>query len=101
MKTALLAISGTILLGLGIVGLALPFLPGILFLFCAAACFASLSPALRRQLSRQPRMARFFRHVDAGSKLDLLSRFKLAFWASLEAINPRNKDRWQGNKKIR
>lgn len=101
LKTIILAIGGTILLGLGIVGLALPFLPGILFLFCAAACFASLSPTLRKRLNRQPRMARFFSHVDAGARLDLPSRFKLAFWASLEAINPRQKDRWQRSRNNR
>jgi len=96
LKTVLIAISGIVLTVLGFIGLALPFLPGFLFLFCAAACFASLFPTLHRTLSRQPRMARFFRHFDAGTELDLVSRIKLAFWASLEAINPQQQ-KWHRN----
>lgn len=90
----LLALAGSTFLLLGIAGLALPFLPGFLFLLFAAICFASLSPALRRHMDRHPRMARFFHRVDAGAHLDLPSRIKLAFWASLEAVNPQRTKHW-------
>ena len=94
MKPLLLAFAGCVFLLLGIAGLALPFLPGLLFLLFAAICFASLSPALRRHMDRHPRMARFFNRVDAGAHLDLPSRIKLAFWASLEAVTPKRNTNW-------
>lgn len=83
------------LLALGLVGLLLPFLPGFLFLFFAAACFAAVFPQIKRHLSHHPRMLRFFRRIDAGENLDITTQFKLAFWASLEAINPRRTTNWQ------
>lgn len=86
LKKIILAIVGVGLLGLGIVGLALPFLPGIIFLLLAALCFAALSRKVHDFLSRHPRIARFFHRVEQGHALDLLTRLKLIFWAGLEAL---------------
>lgn len=95
MKTILLSLAGSLFLVLGVAGLLLPFMPGVLFLLVAALCFASASPALHNFLSRHPRLQQFFHRIDAGAGLDLKSRFKLAFWAGLEAANPRQKPYWQ------
>ena len=89
MKTVLTVTAGITLLCLGALGLLLPFLPGFLFLLGAAACFATLSPALHRTLHRQPRVSRFLHRLDASTHLPIVHRVKLAFWAGLEAITPR------------
>ena len=89
MKTLVKALLGSLFLVLGFVGLLLPILPGFLFFLLAAACFASLSPALNRKLHRQPRVSRFLHRLEAGERLDLLTRMKLTFWAGLEAVSPR------------
>ena len=88
MKTIFIALLGSVSLVLGGIGLMLPFLPGFLFLLVAAACFASLSPLVRNQLDRHPRIRRFFHRLDAGAGLHPVSRMKLAFWAALETITP-------------
>ena len=88
MKTIFIALLGSFSLVLGGVGLMLPFLPGFLFLLVAAACFASLSPQVRNQLDRHPRISRFFRRLDAGADLHAFARMKLVFWAALETITP-------------
>jgi uncharacterized membrane protein YbaN (DUF454 family) len=86
-KKLILLVCGMALLGLGVVGLALPFLPGIAFLLCAALCFAALSPKMQGLMSRHPRVAHFFRRVEQGRGLDLVNRIKLTFWATLEALS--------------
>ena len=47
----------TLLLVLGVVGLLVPILPGVPLLLAAALLFTASSPALRRRLLRQPRLA--------------------------------------------
>ncbi|MFD1704996.1 YbaN family protein [Methylopila henanensis] len=47
--------AGLVLVGLGIVGLVLPVMPGTVFLIAAAACFARGSPRLERWLLTHPR----------------------------------------------
>ena len=84
-KIALLSI-GIICIPIGIAGLAIPFLPGFIFLLIAAVCFAALSPALHHRLSAHPRLSRFFRRLEAGKHLNPYNRVKLAIWASLEVV---------------
>ena len=87
LKKLVLATAGVGFLILGVLGLALPFLPGVLFLLLAAVCLAALSPRLQGFLSRHPRLARFFRRVEEGRHLALATRVRLAFWAGLEALS--------------
>ena len=98
LKTVLFGIAGVAFLLLGLVGLVLPILPGFLFLFAAAACFAFASPRAKQSFGKHPRMSRFLNRVDAGTHLDLTSRIKLAFWASLEAINPQRRTPWHNRR---
>ena len=54
-RSALFAM-GWILLGLGVVGLVLPLMPGTVFLIGAAACFARSSPRFERWLLTHPKL---------------------------------------------
>ncbi|MEM9620383.1 MAG: DUF454 family protein [Pseudomonadota bacterium] len=91
MNTLFTAVLATCFLFLGLLGLLLPVLPGFLFIIVAVALYAMMVPPARRALSRQPRLRRLFERLDHANNLDLLSRCKLAFWASLEAASPQNK----------
>ncbi|XOV81936.1 MAG: DUF454 family protein [bacterium] len=94
MKILFLSMLGCASLVLGLVGLILPIVPGFLFILIALACFASLSPQMKRTLQRHPRLARFFDRLESGTHLHWLPRMKLAFWAGLEAVNPKPRHRW-------
>jgi uncharacterized membrane protein YbaN (DUF454 family) len=48
--------AGIVCVGLGIVGLILPVMPGTVFLILAAACFARGSPRLEAWLLNHPRL---------------------------------------------
>ncbi|MFC7051360.1 YbaN family protein [Hansschlegelia quercus] len=48
--------AGMVCVGLGIVGLILPVMPGTVFLIMAAACFARGSPRLESWLLNHPRL---------------------------------------------
>lgn len=91
MKSLLTFAAGILFLALGLLGLLLPVLPGVLFLLVAAVCFASASPALRDSMRKHPRLARLLARLDAGQQLHIGARGKLAFWALLEAANPRSR----------
>lgn len=89
MKRLLLIIAGSAFIVLGVLGLILPFAPGLLFLLFAVVCFSAASHSVRVRLSRYPRLARLFTRLEAGDKMDLLSRLKLTFWACAEAVTRR------------
>ena len=52
-----MTVAATVLLLLGLVGLALPILPGIPLLIVAALLFTANAPGLRRRLLASPRLA--------------------------------------------
>ena len=81
----LLLIIGVCLV-LGLIGLIIPVIPGVVFLFIAAGLGAQLSPRVRQKLEHHPRMSRFFRRLDATSALTLFDQCKMTLYASLEAI---------------
>lgn len=60
-KRALWALAGVIFTGLGIVGLALPLVPGAVCLIIATYCFAQSSQRLHDWLVNHPRLGPFIR----------------------------------------
>lgn len=52
-----MAVAATVLLLLGLVGLALPVVPGIPLLVVAALLFTANAPGLRRRLLASPKLA--------------------------------------------
>ena len=56
MARPLLLALGWLCVGLGIVGLVLPLMPGTVFLIIAAACFARASPRFEHWLLTHPRL---------------------------------------------
>jgi uncharacterized membrane protein YbaN (DUF454 family) len=91
LKTIIALAAGIFLTILGAIGLLVPILPGFLFLLPAAVCFASVSPTLRNRMGQHPRIGRFLHRMDSSRSLDTPGRIKLAFWAGLEAVNPRQR----------
>ena len=65
-----MTIAAVVLLLLGIVGLALPFVPGIPLLVLAALLFTANAPGLRRHLLASPKLAWLgrWRHRLAGRR---------------------------------
>ncbi|MEM7218536.1 MAG: DUF454 family protein [Pseudomonadota bacterium] len=72
-----LLLAGAVLTVMGLLGLLLPFAPGLLFLLLAGLCFAAASPGIRRQLERHPRLAPHFGRWQRGAGLDWPDRARL------------------------
>lgn len=70
---------------LGIVGLVLPIIPGILFLFLAALLLAKVSSRFDAMLNRNREMRYWRRRWDTTSALPLMQRVKLSFWVIARA----------------
>ena len=92
LKRAFFFSLGVLLVGLGLVGLLIPILPGFLFLILAVVCFPWPSPRLQQRLEGHPgwhrgrrALGRFRRRWQASSGLPALSRVRLAFWLGAEA----------------
>ena len=86
MKNFLLVSIGVLCIGLGLLGLVVPIIPGVIFLALAVVIFAGLSPRLRARLTANPRFRRLFARIDAGAHLHPFDRIKLTRWACLEAV---------------
>lgn len=82
LKRAVTFFAGVILLVLGLAGLVLPIIPGLLLLLLAAACFASVSPRLQRQLERNHTWREFQVRWRRGRHLPAFDRLKLMFWST-------------------
>ncbi len=71
---------------LGIVGLVLPIIPGILFLFLAALLLAKVSSHFDAMLNRNRDMRYWRRRWNTSSSLPLTQRLKLSFWVAARAV---------------
>ena len=85
-----------VLLLLGVVGLALPILPGIPFLVVAVLLFTANSPGLRRRLLNTPVLAPIVRRLDALTApgtdgLTPWQRVKLKTLTTIEAVLPKTR----------
>ena len=88
MKNFALIVIAMLLFAIGLIGLVIPIIPGVLFLLLGALVVAAISPRLRARMSRHPRFKRLFARLERGQQLDLFSRCKLAFWATLATLSP-------------
>ena len=84
-KGACLVLVGLLIL-LGIVGLILPIIPGVLFLFLAALLLAKVSSRFDALLHRNENMRTWRRRWDTSNALPLLQRVKLSFLLVARAV---------------
>lgn len=82
-KRSMLMAAGIVALALGLVGLAMPLLPGVLFLAVAMVCFSAASNRLRRRLHASPRIRPYLVRWEASRGLGVARRLRLAFWLAL------------------
>ena len=82
--------AGLVLVGLltlvGLVGLILPIIPGILFLFLAALLLAKISSRFDALLHRNENMRTWRRRWDRSNALPMLQRVKLSFLLVARAV---------------
>ena len=71
---------------LGLVGLILPIIPGILFLFLAALLLAKVSSRFDAMLNRNKDMRYWRRRWTTSNSLPLAQRLKLSFWVAARAV---------------
>jgi uncharacterized membrane protein YbaN (DUF454 family) len=86
LKRLLLMCTGLMLLALGLIGLLLPFLPGVLFLILAVACFAAVSTRFSHRLDRNPQVRRWRARWRASAELSPIDRCRFVFWLTLSAL---------------
>jgi uncharacterized membrane protein YbaN (DUF454 family) len=84
-KGACLVLVGLLTL-VGIVGLVLPIIPGILFLFLAALLLAKVSSRFDALLHKNENVRTWRRRWDTSNALPLLQRVKLSFLLVAKAI---------------
>lgn len=94
MLRKLLLLTAGVLLGvLGLVGLVLPFLPGVLLLAAAALCLSMasrrLATGLESRLGRHPRYHQALCHWQRAHHLGAWQRLQLGFWLTLRCLVPR------------
>ena len=79
-----LGIIGSICMLLGLIGLALPLMPGFVFFGIGILCLAGAEPRLGRFMSKQPRIGLFMQRIENSS--DFIQRCKVALAASVEVF---------------
>ncbi|MFT7472508.1 MAG: uncharacterized membrane protein YbaN (DUF454 family) [Kiritimatiellia bacterium] len=84
-KGACLVLVGLLTL-IGLVGLILPIIPGILFLFLAALLLAKVSSRFDALLRKNENMRTWRRRWDRSNALPLLQRVKLSFLLVARAV---------------
>jgi uncharacterized protein len=93
LKKLLLLILATALAAVGVIGLVLPFVPGVLFLAAAAGCMSMVDPrlqqALGRRLGRNPRYRYLRARWQAGRLLPRSQRARLTVLLLLRSLLPR------------
>lgn len=85
MKMFYLALGGVLLL-LGLVGLVIPIIPGIIFLFLAALVLSKVSRRVRAFTDSHPGMQQIRARMQRAEQVDWVDRIRLAGWMGLEAL---------------
>ncbi|MEX2333936.1 MAG: DUF454 family protein, partial [Pseudohongiella sp.] len=81
---ALLLIAGFVLIG--IIGLVLPIIPGVLFLFLAALLLTRVSRRASTYAHNQPWFRRHLQSWRASKGLSWGQRARLSFWVAAKAV---------------
>jgi uncharacterized membrane protein YbaN (DUF454 family) len=81
-----LGIISSICMLLGLIGLALPLMPGFVFFGIGILCLAGAEPRLGRFMSKQPRFGLFMQRIENSSGSDFIQRCKVALAASAEVF---------------
>lgn len=84
-KAGYLILFGCLLL-LGLLGLVLPIIPGLLFLFLAALLLAKISSRFDSLLNSNKEMRYWRRRWQLSNSLPLIQRIKLSFWVVAGAV---------------
>jgi len=83
---AVVAVLMVCCLVIGVLGLLLPIIPGLVFLFIAAFLLARLSGRFESLLHRHATLSRWSRKLDSANSLPVSQRAKLLFWVSAGGI---------------
>ncbi len=70
----------------GLIGLVLPIIPGLIFLFIAAILLARISSRFDSILKRNPTVQGWMKHADTINGLSFSQRVRLSFWMSARII---------------
>ena len=87
LRTICLTALGLVFLLLGLIGMLLPFFPGLPLLVLALLCLGAASPMLSQRFARHPQLRPYWRRWEAGTGLPLLQRARLGLWLTLGAIS--------------
>ena len=82
-RLSLLAL-GWVLLGIGLAGLFIPFMPSTIFILMSAFCFCKSSPKIHAWLRNHPRFGENVREWEDRGAIDL----KIKFFASSAIVVP-------------
>ena len=70
----------------GLIGLVLPIIPGLIFLFIAAILLARISSRFDSILKRNSTVQGWMKHADTINGLTFSQRVRLSFWMSARII---------------
>lgn len=92
LRKTLLLMAGVALGALGLIGLVLPFMPGVLFLVAAAVCLSlasrRLGARLEARLAHHPRYREALGHWRSARHLPRWQRARLGFWLAARCMIP-------------
>lgn len=78
LKRALYTAGAVVALGIGLLGLLIPVIPGVLFVLLAAVLFAGASRRFRARLHASPRVQPYLRRWEQSAGLPGLTRARIA-----------------------
>ena len=70
----------------GLIGLVLPIIPGLIFLFIAVILLARISSRFDAVLKRNSTFQGWMKHADTINSLSFSQRVRLSFWMSARII---------------
>jgi len=93
-KTAMIAVIGICLI-LGVIGLILPVIPGILFLFIGAVLLSKLSPRFAGLLKQNTWAQKWQRRAGSFRQMNNGHRLKLSFLMAAKSLVDSMESLWQ------